>query len=133
MVKFARSCRLTYCINMYLKKFHLKNTAKKTGILFQMFFRQKSLRYSFLANFTCHAPAFLPFEFRSLKARTTTQRLAEVWSSSVAGMIRNGRNLQIVRFEDLILDPQYASKSILQRLGMTIAVPELNRIKRYRR
>ena len=73
----------------------------------------------------------LPFEFRNFKGRSTVEKLAEIWNANIATMIRNGRHLQIVRFEDLLTDPEYAATSIMQRLQMPIAVPEINKLIRY--
>ena len=72
----------------------------------------------------------LPFEFRNFKGRSTVEKLAEIWNANIVTMIRNGRQAQIVRFEDLLANPEYAATSIMQRLRMTIAVPEINRITR---
>ena len=58
------------------------------------------------------------------------EKLAEIWNANIVTMIRNSRQLQIVRFEDLITNPEYAATSIMQRLQTTIAVPEINRITR---
>ena len=72
----------------------------------------------------------LPSEFRNFKGRSTVEKLAEMWNANIATMIRNGRQLQIVRFEDLVLNPEYAATSMMQRLRMTIAVPEVNKLSR---
>ena len=95
-----------------------------------MFFRQKVIRTRLLQDAVCHPPAVLPFEFQNFKKREMVEQLAEIWNANFAAMIRDGRHIQIVRFEDLVDNPQFASESIMRHLRMTLPVPQLNRILR---
>jgi len=105
-------------------------------------FRQTLLRNRLSSSSSCNSPAVLPFEFRKFRENSfantvaafwkdnAIEILAEVWNANLATMIRNGRHIQIVRFEDLVTNPQFASVSIMQRLRMTLPVPQINRIIR---
>jgi len=83
----------------------------------------------------CPSPLdFLPWEYKQLRDYengSNIERLAMQWFASVATMLRTGRSLQIVRYEDLVADPEFASKAIMERLGTTASLPQINRLTRW--
>ncbi|XP_076801715.1 dermatan-sulfate epimerase-like protein [Clavelina lepadiformis] len=91
---------------------------------------QARMRKFLLSKFTCLPPSVLPREFQNIKKGNDVERLSKLWVASIASLIRYGRSMQIVRFEDLVSNPEVASTKIYQGLGMTISVPQINKITR---
>nr|CAB3240029.1 dermatan-sulfate epimerase-like protein [Phallusia mammillata] len=82
--------------------------------------------------FKCLRPSWLPWEFRDISEHnqaSTVEQLAKVWVADVAAMLRTGRSFQIVRYEDLLQQPEKAAK-IMARLGTTITLPQINKLAR---
>jgi len=67
---------------------------------------------------------------KHLMKGSIVERLANQWAANVATMLRTARSVQIVRFEDLVSDPEFASKEIMKRLGTTVSLPQMNRLTR---
>jgi len=80
---------------------------------------------------SCLYPSRLPPEFQWFsepRKSSVVEQLSRLWVASVAVMIRQSTNTQIVRFEDVVSDPYFSITEIFKSYKRTVTLPQINRI-----
>ncbi|XP_076810698.1 dermatan-sulfate epimerase-like protein [Clavelina lepadiformis] len=94
---------------------------------------QQVLLRNFLHPETCRSPTWLPRPYRQTQSHVTDnliEILSMVWKADVKTVIGNAKSLHIVRFEDILTDPHKTAAKLLMQYGITISLPQINRITR---
>ncbi|XP_002130087.2 dermatan-sulfate epimerase-like protein [Ciona intestinalis] len=99
--------------------------------------RQQKVLRNLLRTQSCAAPIRLPWEYVYMKKKdgkggrdSLVEKLALIWARNIAVMIRTGRSLQVVRLEDLEKHPDKVVVEVFKRMGLTVSVPQINRVIR---
>ena len=82
---------------------------------------------------SCAKPAQAPrsHEQASFKRKSVIEQLARVWAIAVSEAVSQGRSMQIVRYEDMLLDPVKTFQKIVSLYGVTLSLPQINKVSRY--